>query len=115
MIKIRIKLKTEEAQLLAQHVLMAGRRMKVAGMDSLLASTTLENLFIRMYQQIPQSLDKHVLKLNLTEVAVLQRFVLPQMQDSDGTLEFFVANSLIEYMNRRIDHEVALYNSMKNQ
>lgn len=112
--KIRLKLTGQDMQVLAQCVLMAGRRMQISGLDSLLAATTLEDLFIRMHRQYVPGKGKFTLRLSLTETAVLTKFVLPQMMDEVGTLPFYVANPILEAINRRIDNEVNIYNSMKS-
>lgn len=112
--KIRLKLTGQDMQVLAQCVLEAGRKMHISGLDSLLAATTLEGLFMRMYRMYAPNRDKFTLRLSLTETAVLTKFVLPQMMDEVGTLPFYVANPILEAINRRIDNEVNIYNSMKS-
>lgn len=112
--KIRLKLTGQEMEVLAQNVLEAGRRMRIAGLDSLLAATTLEGLFIRMYRQYAPGNGKFTLRLSLTEAAVLTKFVLPPMMAEAGTLPFYVANPILETINHRIDNEVTIYNSMKS-
>lgn len=112
--KIRLKLTGQDMQVLGQCVLMAGRRMQITGLDSLLAATTLEDLFIRMHRQYAPGKEKFTLRLNLTEAAVLTKFVLPQMMSEAGTLPFYVATPIVEAIDHRIDSEVTIYNSMKN-
>ena len=112
--KIRLKLTGQDMQVLGQCVLMAGRKMQISGLDSLLAATTLEDLFIRMHRQYAPGKGKFTLRLSLTETAVLTKFVLPQMMAVAGTLPFYVANPIVEAIDHRIDSEVTIYNSMKN-
>lgn len=102
-------------QVLAQCVLEAGRKMHISGLDSLLAATTLEGLFMRMYRMYAPNRDKFTLRLSLVETTVLCRFVLPGMMAEAGTLPFFVANPIAEAIDRRTDSEVNIYNSMKPQ
>ena len=105
----------QDMQVLAQGVLEAGRRMKIAGLDSLLAVNTLENLFIRMYKLYAPHRDKITLRLSLVEVIVLSKFVLPGMMAETGTLTFFVASGISETIEHWGEREVNLYNSMKPQ
>lgn len=112
--KIRLKLTGQDMQVLGQCVLMAGRKMQISGLDSLLAATTLEDLFIRMHRQYASGKEKFTLRLSLTEAAALSKFVLPQMMAVAGTLPFYVANPIIEAIDHRIDNEVNIYNSMKS-
>ena len=105
----------QDMQVLAQGVLEAGRRMKIAGLDSLLAVNTLENLFIRMYKLYAPNRDKITLRLSLVEVIVLSKFVLPGMMAETGTLTFFVASGISETIDHWSEREVNLYNSMKPQ
>ena len=105
----------QEMQVMAKAILTAGRSIEIAGIDSLLASTTLENLFIRMYQAYAPNRNKFTFKLNLTEAAVLNRFVLPAMMQDEGTLDFFVAVGIKDFIDRKIDTEVSMFNSMKSE
>lgn len=102
-------------QVLAHGVLEAGRRMKIAGLDSLLEVNTLENLFIRMYKLYAPNRDKITLRLSLVEVIVISKFVLPGMMAETGTLPFFVASEINETIDHWGEREVNLYNSMKPQ
>jgi len=113
MIGIKLKMSQQEMQVMAKSILAVGRSIDVSGMDSLLASSTLEHLFIRMYQSYAPNRDKFTFKLNLMEATVLNRFVLPAMMQAEGTLEFFVAYEINECICRKIDSEVAMYNTMK--
>ncbi len=101
--------------MLGQCVLMAGRKMQISGLDSLLAANTLENLFIRMYKLYAPNRDKITLRLSLVEVFVISKFVLPGMMAEAGTLTFFVASGISESIDHWSEREVNLYNSMKPQ
>lgn len=112
MIRIKLKMSRQEMQVMAKSVLAAGRAIEIAGIDSLLAANTLEGLFIRMYQAFAPGRDAFTFRLSLTEAAVLNRFVLPAMQEGDP-LEFAVAVGIKDFIDRKIDTEVSMYNSMK--
>lgn len=115
MIRIKLKMSGQEMQVMAKSILATGRAIEVSGIDSLLASTTLEHLFIRMYQAYAPNRDKFTFRLSLMEATVLNRFVLPAMMQDEGSLDFFVAVGIKDFIDRKIDTEVAMFNSMKSE